>query len=445
MRIRFRVLALCISLCVFFSTGAAFALVSLSEVSINSTNFPDPNFLAYIKDNFDSDNDDALSEEDIESIKDINVFSMDISSLEGIEHFTSLTGLMCGNNNLTKLDVSKNTALTELNCDRNQLTVLDLSNNTSLEVINIESQNFEVSALVFTEGSEYPYALNTSLLSFDASDWADRINIVSVKDSSGNEIEYISGDVMEFASLPASIEYKYDTKAASSSITDPYMNVYVSFIGSDTTDDEEERSVVTIPEDVNSREWRYQFTIPSDLYSVLISKFRLGDSTSIFQFNNDEILDESWSLDNSDLESLKARGESVVLNIPSVRPNNSGVYVMRYSLEGANVGDNLLIHGITTAVAPSSLEEVEYVFYDQAFNEITRVPSDGVVYVAMRLTAGTNHRGVITIVASLPTLTITPVVSSDELVQNIAISVSRDKSEILSTNTVIPLASAMGM
>ena len=57
-----------------FSTGDAFALVSLSEVSINSTNFPDPNFLAYIKDNFDSDNDDALSEEDIESIKDINVF-----------------------------------------------------------------------------------------------------------------------------------------------------------------------------------------------------------------------------------------------------------------------------------------------------------------------------------------------------------------------------------
>ena len=55
-----------------------------------------------------------------------------LTSLRGIEYFESLEELFCLYNQLTALDVSRNTALTELRCDYNQLTALDVSRNTAL-------------------------------------------------------------------------------------------------------------------------------------------------------------------------------------------------------------------------------------------------------------------------------------------------------------------------
>ena len=48
---------------------------------------------------------------------------------------TALTDLSCGNNQLTSLDVSGCTALTDLSCGNNQLTSLNLSRNTALETL----------------------------------------------------------------------------------------------------------------------------------------------------------------------------------------------------------------------------------------------------------------------------------------------------------------------
>ena len=49
-----------------------------------------------------------------------------------LSHNTALTWLDCDGNQLTTLDVSKNTALTKLLCNTNQLTALDVSKNTAL-------------------------------------------------------------------------------------------------------------------------------------------------------------------------------------------------------------------------------------------------------------------------------------------------------------------------
>ena len=49
---------------------------------------------------------------------------------------TALTALGCWKNQLATLDVSKNTALADLNCNNNQLTELDLSKNTALNELN---------------------------------------------------------------------------------------------------------------------------------------------------------------------------------------------------------------------------------------------------------------------------------------------------------------------
>ena len=100
-----------------------------------NVNIPDVNFKAYLV-GFGSINTNGDTEIQVSEAAAFNgaiyCFNLNISNLTGIEAFTALTSLFCGNNQLTSLDVSKNTALTDLECDRNQLTSLDVSKNTAL-------------------------------------------------------------------------------------------------------------------------------------------------------------------------------------------------------------------------------------------------------------------------------------------------------------------------
>ena len=62
----------------------------------------------------------------------INCQGMNISDLTGIEAFTSLTTLLCGNNPLGTIDVSQNTALLTFQPYNNNLSSLDVTANTAL-------------------------------------------------------------------------------------------------------------------------------------------------------------------------------------------------------------------------------------------------------------------------------------------------------------------------
>ena len=61
-----------------------------------------------------------------------NCSNNQLSNLD-VSKNTTLKSLNCSNNQLSNLDLSKNTALLELNCSNNQLSSLDLSKNTVLE------------------------------------------------------------------------------------------------------------------------------------------------------------------------------------------------------------------------------------------------------------------------------------------------------------------------
>ena len=104
-------------------------------VVINETNFPDANFRNYLLKQ-DYGQDGILTEVEISNITSIKVNCKPISSLQGIEFFTTLIFLSCSHNQLTSLDVSQNTALTQLYCDCNQLTSLDVSHNTALTLLS---------------------------------------------------------------------------------------------------------------------------------------------------------------------------------------------------------------------------------------------------------------------------------------------------------------------
>ena len=74
-----------------------------------------------------------ISPEDVQDIERIVVSSLpSLTSLRGIEFFSSLTDLDCSRSNLTSLDLSRNTELLNLDCSVCKLTSLDLSHNTKL-------------------------------------------------------------------------------------------------------------------------------------------------------------------------------------------------------------------------------------------------------------------------------------------------------------------------
>jgi len=108
-----------------------------SNVAPVYAEIPDANFkaclrklvpLAFTADGkFISNHPSVVSYDEIMSIRNKN-----ITSLSGIEYFTSLTSLSCDDNELTSLDLSKNVSLTKLSCSYNKLKKLDLSKNVNL-------------------------------------------------------------------------------------------------------------------------------------------------------------------------------------------------------------------------------------------------------------------------------------------------------------------------
>ena len=120
---------LCLVMVVGLLPTAAFAAGS---VEINETNFPDAKFRSFVKENLDKNKDDILDAMEIAAVKMIEANNMGIKSLEGVGFFTALETLKCWDNELTGLDLSKNTALKDLQCSNSKLQSLDLSQNPNL-------------------------------------------------------------------------------------------------------------------------------------------------------------------------------------------------------------------------------------------------------------------------------------------------------------------------
>ena len=99
--------------------------------------------------------------EKIRAVTKLNISGYDIaveerlSDLSGIEYFTGLTYLNCGDNRLTALDVTKNTALINLNCYKNQLAALDVTKNTALT--RLQCYENRLTELDVTNNTELTY------------------------------------------------------------------------------------------------------------------------------------------------------------------------------------------------------------------------------------------------------------------------------------------------
>ena len=117
-------------------------------VEINDTNFPDPVFQKYVKDNIDKadttgQKDGILSQAERDAVTEINIDNQNCTDLTGIAYFANLTTLRCQQNGLKELNLKDNENLTELNCSYNQLTTLDVSKNAKLSILECYNNGME--------------------------------------------------------------------------------------------------------------------------------------------------------------------------------------------------------------------------------------------------------------------------------------------------------------
>lgn len=135
-------------------------------LAINETNFPDENFREYVKEKFDKDSNNYLSDEEIGKITGIFVAGKGITTLKGIEHFNRVTYIDAKNNNITdELDLSgcpilstlyveNNSGLTsikfgdvsklgDLTCKNTGITELDLSGASNLTSLDCRNNDYK--------------------------------------------------------------------------------------------------------------------------------------------------------------------------------------------------------------------------------------------------------------------------------------------------------------
>ena len=91
----------------------------------------------------DTNNDGEISNVEASMVTNINCNKRSIASLAGIEYFIALKKLECRDNQLTTIELSKNTLLTHLDCRENQLQDLNLSTNSMLTYLNCTSNQLK--------------------------------------------------------------------------------------------------------------------------------------------------------------------------------------------------------------------------------------------------------------------------------------------------------------
>lgn len=118
-------------------TNISYSCFKKNEPSPVYAEIPDVNFKAYLKTivplSFTPDGKFISNHPSVVSYNELmSINRKDITSLSGIQYFTSLKKLHCSDNKITNLDLSKNLALEEIDCSYNGLTKLDLGKNLNL-------------------------------------------------------------------------------------------------------------------------------------------------------------------------------------------------------------------------------------------------------------------------------------------------------------------------
>ena len=152
---RMRLVSGLLTLAMVFTFLPFSALAAEGDVAINDTNFPDEDFREYLKTatyydkdtgthkKINTDGNGVLSLAERTQVTRIDVSSLKVLNLKGIEHFPELRELKCENRHIPQLDLSQNTKLEILYCKNNELTKLDLSKNPKITILDCSDNKLE--------------------------------------------------------------------------------------------------------------------------------------------------------------------------------------------------------------------------------------------------------------------------------------------------------------
>lgn len=114
--------------------------------------FADPKFKAYCVENFDTDGDGEISEDEAKAVTAIDASLLGLTSLVGIEYFSNLETIDVSLNKLTSLDLSHSPKLTEIHVNGNNLQKLDLGGLAALKTLDCSAN--KLNTLDVSESAE---------------------------------------------------------------------------------------------------------------------------------------------------------------------------------------------------------------------------------------------------------------------------------------------------
>lgn len=151
--------------------------------SCSTTYVPDNNFeQALINLGYDTVLDDYVLTSNINTIITLDVSSLAIVDLTGIEDFIALENLSCYSNSIASLNLMQNTALVSLYCYGNLLNNLDVTLNTSLATLSCGSNS--ISTLDVTQNTSLSLlnCRNNQLMDLDLSQNVD-LSLLNCRDN----------------------------------------------------------------------------------------------------------------------------------------------------------------------------------------------------------------------------------------------------------------------
>lgn len=151
-----------------------FLMGSMASFS-QTTSIPDANFEAYLEThNADGEvvtvgavssmgdgieNNNLVTTANINMVTGLDVSGNGIAYLRGIEDFVLLETLNCSSNELTVLDLTKNSSLTSLNTKNNSLVYLNVKNGNTLAIATFNAlENENLSCIQIDEGMIPPFS-----------------------------------------------------------------------------------------------------------------------------------------------------------------------------------------------------------------------------------------------------------------------------------------------
>lgn len=181
-------------------------------VTLDEKAFPDAAFRALLAETVDGNGDSLLSTLETRRVSELNCSGCGIADLTGIEYFTQLVALNCENNELTALDVSKNTLLSEIYCGGNRLATLDL---TGLPIKDAETDTGHVQKLT---GSYALTSTKNGVGQFDLSQIVGKDNIGSITGVKGAAYDKETG-IARYSAPVETPSYTYATGSSAVSLT----------------------------------------------------------------------------------------------------------------------------------------------------------------------------------------------------------------------------------